>query len=766
MPLNFNFPAIAAAAATAAAATITTDSSIKLIDALCEGEIEGLVDGAKSIYLNKTAIRNSDGSYNFQPQGSNSYTSIGSANSVPGLFNWGMVPGSNNQSFIPGFGAVEVEISVGQEVKIATGSVTRTVVTPGLDAIAVTVAVPRLVLYDSEGKPQNTNLTYQIYLKVNAGLFILKDTVNITEKNTGGFEIQRILNIPTGGYTSLQVRLVRLTADSTSDKLNNAFYWKSLTETIYKRYNYPGTALIALELNSKILTGGLSERRYQIKGLKIRIPTNATVQPDGSLTYSGAWDGSFTTPIWCADPAWCLYDLLQNPRYGAAIPAAALASTKWDYYTASQWCNGLVTNGMGGLEPRFLLNVVIDRSAKAYDLIAQLAGVFGGIFFVLGGGLSLATDRPLTLVALLTNESAKFNYQNTALRNRYTVAIVSWQNPDLIGDTDIEVVEDATGVALYGFKEIKLTAIGCTRRSQARLFGLWYLFTSRLQSDTCVATTSIAVARLQPGEVIKLADRNKRSYLLGRLVSATNINFVLDRPVALSNTQTWRIHFILPSGQEQTRLLQPTGGMATSNITLATAATAAPVSDAIWVIQATTDTELPQYQILATLPKKKSEWELTLVRYEPDKWQQMNDALTLDTIATVITPTTPNPPRNLSAWTDSLINISTGQITEQLIITWDYPVQFPAITPDPYTQSYEVSYRLTTSNTLIKIPSNDRTVEIDNLTAGFYEVSVRSIDNLGRRSAEISLSDPIPVGIVINASTLLSNNNSAVFLVI
>lgn len=758
--------------------SILTDASIKLIDALCEGPIGGLVNGAKSIYLNKTPIQNSDGSYNFQAQGSVAAApgasfgslllglipgqgTITASGSAPNLFAWASVPGTNTQSYIPGFDGVFTEIGVGQEVRASIGPVVRTITTPGINAVIVTIAVPRLIRYDNEGGSDLARVKIKMYLKIGAGIFILQHDIAQDEKSSNGFEIQRTITIP-AGTTSFQIRVERPEADSTTDKYINAFAWKSYTEVIYSKYNYPNTALVAMEINSKALPGGATERLYEIYGLQIRLPTNAVVQPDGSLVYSGSWDGSFAAPAWCADPAWCLYDLLSSTRYGAAIPSLVLARTKWDYYTASQWCNAQVPNGFGGLEPRFLLNVTIEQEVKAYDLISQLAGIFGGIFFVLGGGLALATDRPLSPVAFLTNENCTFNYQNTALRNRHTRALVRWQNPELVGSNDLEVVEDQEGAALYGVREANITALGCNRRSQARRFGLWYLLTSRLQADTLVAKSNLSVARIKPGEVVYVADRNKRRYQMGRLKSSAGNELVLDRSVVLATTQVWRIHYLLPSGQSANTVIQSAVGAV---ITTIAAIPVLPVAGALWVIQPSTDPDPPQYQVLAALPTDDGEWELTMIRFQPNKWNLIDQMATLDTIAAVnVIPLVPNPPRNLAAWAESTSTVFTGLVGDRLAISWDYPVQSPGNTPDPYTAGYEVGYRLASNSSFTTINTFGRLIEVDNLPAGYYFVQVRAIDNQGRKSQQVFTADTIPIAIMINAQTQYSSVNSAVFL--
>jgi predicted phage tail protein len=745
--------------------SILTDSSVKALDLLCEGQIKGLVAGAKSIYLNKVPIQSADGLYNFQPQGGINYSQISGGSSVPGLFSFGVAPGSNTQSYIPGFDAVQSEIAVGQEVKVLTGPVTIGINTPDLDALIVTLAFGQLIRTDGDGNPQKAGVSYAIYMKVDNGLFIEQHNIYLLEKSSSGFELQRTMVIPQGA-TSIQLRVTRLSADVTDGKQSDVAIWKSYTEVMYDKYNYPNTAYVALELNSKVLKGSLSERKYDTYCQEIRIPSNATVNADGSLIYAGSWDGTFSAPKWCACPAWCLYDLLENTRYGADIPAEVLAKTKWDYYVASQWCNEQVSNGQGGLEPRYLLNVSIESKTKAYQLIAQLAGVFGGIFYLVGGGLSLSVDRQLAPVAIFTTENAKFNYQNSALRNRFTVALVKWRNPVLLGEYDIEPVEDLIGKNLYGNRETTIEAFGCTSRSQARRFGLWYLLSIRLQANTLLITSNISAARLRPGEIVEVVDRNKRPFLMGRFTDTSAAMLTLDQEVVLSNSQTWEIKYLLPNGQPEKRAIVPTNGVATEKVSLTPIATNAPVVTSVWVIQSTNDPKPPQFQVLATTPKEgdSEKWEITTVSYEPTKWNQINSSLIVSNPPPTTIPTVASKPRDIKAYTSFVTsNSSMSGLSERLIIKWEYPT-LPSGIADPYTQSYTAGYRIDTASSFTNISTSNRDIEVDNLAPGFYWVRVLAVNNLGSQSLDISPTDPIPVGLVINSSTQWSTVNSAVFL--
>jgi predicted phage tail protein len=745
--------------------TILTDSSVMFLDALGEGKIKGLVKGAESIYLGGVPLKNADGTFNFTVTGTNAYNPIAGGESLPGLFSYGIVPGSISQNYIPGFDAVQSEESVNQQVRQPL-PVTVGITTANLNAIGVIVQIPRLVFTDEEGNTKRTELSYTISLKVDSGIFVVAHQVDLFEKSSGGFEVQRIVLLPTN-YTSIQIKVTRLTADSTSDRKDNTMSFKSYTKIQYAKYSYPMLAIVAMEINSKILSGGVKERKYDIYAREISIPSNATVNPDnGSLTYSGTWDGIFQAPIWCADPAWCLYDLITNNRYGANVSPVIMNRTKWDYYTASVWCNELVSNGKGGSEPRYLLNVLIETQQQAQNLVAQLASVFGGIFFLSGGSIALAVDSPRSPVTMFSNDSATFNYQGSALRQRYTIAKVSWRNPDLLGEFDRTVVEDDVGLEKYGRRETTIEAVGCTSLSQARRWGYWYLLTGRLQASTLLITTNIRAARLRPTEVVEIADKNKSAFMMGRLVGSVSNQFILDQAVSLDPAFSWRIRYLRPNGTSETRQIATTSATPVTTISLANPPSIMPIDDSIWVIQTSTAKAPPQYQVLSALPSQDDpdKWEVTAVQHAPNKWDMVNAGLTVIDGEKPKLPTTPNKPRNLSAYTISAPSIQTVTGTiDKLEAMWDYPL-LTSGEIDNYTRSYVFGYRLEEDPTFTTISTTSRSVEIAGLTPGSYWLYVLAVDVTGRRSLDISLPNTIPIGLAINASSQWSNVSSVYLL--
>jgi predicted phage tail protein len=718
---------------------IRSQSTIKVVDALCEGEIEGLVNGLKSVYYNRVAVQNADDTYNQK------------------IDNFVFRSGTQTQGYLPGFGEVQSEQAVGQPVEKAIGPVTRTITTPGLDSLRVTISCPRLITYNDKGNSSNATIKWKVYLKINNGAFIEKDYVQLDRKSTSGFEYQSTLRIGST-YTILQVRVERITDDSTDDKVTNAISWKSYTEVIEEKFAYPNIAIAGSEVSGENLSGSVPARLYHIKALRVKIPTNATVNADGSLTYTGVWNGTFTTPVWCADPAWCLYDLLGSERYGARVAASVLAKTKWDFYTASLWCNGSVSNGAGGVEPRFLLSVVIDREFEAYDLILQLCNVFNGVFYLLGEGIALNVDSPGTPVAILTNENTKFNYATTSFRSRITVVLVEFSNPDDFGAIDIEPVVDDAGVALYGYQTKRITAVGCGSRSQAHRFGRWYLYTVRQQTTTLTAMTGLLGGKLKPGEIVFAADKFKTPYQGGRIINATPTRVVLDSVVTLAANTLYELVVVLPNGSIDRRLIRTLLAPADYLNPIAPYSIA-PLAESIWILIPQTQS-LRQYRVISATPQsEQGQYTLSLIQHSPGKYAEIQQGLVVDPPVSNRAPTPPNPPRNLSALVESAVG-ATGT-TYSLEVGWNYPINSTG-QADSYTSGYQVQYRNVSNTAWTTLTSTSRSLSLPGLAAGSYIVQVAAINLFGSRSSYIT-SPAILVGATINASANFTNFESAIF---
>ena len=438
----------------------------KIVEILSEGEIEGfatpsrlgLTQGTtqysnaslKDIYFNKTRLLNV-GADNTLPQDSD--------------FNFQNVTvvtkfGTQNQAYVPGFDAVEEEVSVNQGVVLAT-PVVKTITDVNVNAVRLTISVPLLQKVLDNGDIEGTSLSLAIEVRYFGGSYttVISDTISGRTSDL----YQRDYIVDLSGAFPIDIRVSRTSAEPTSIKETNAFSWSSYTELIYKKLKYPNTAYVATRIDAEQFSN-IPQRAYRIRGIKVTIPSNATVDLEtGRLTYSGIWNGTFGAAAWTTDPAWILWDLLTSKRYGLGDHIQANTLDKWAFFQASKYCGELVSTGLNDpiSEPRFSCNVNIQTQDEAYKLINDMCSVFRAMPFWAAGSISMMQDRPSDPAALfsLSNVSeAGFNYESSSLKTRSTVVVVGWLNLEL-GDIDREVVEDPEGIARYGVVTKEVTCL-------------------------------------------------------------------------------------------------------------------------------------------------------------------------------------------------------------------------------------------------------------------------------------------------------------------
>lgn len=393
--------------------TLQSIQFANVLDLISEGEIQGLDDGNKSIFLDSTPVQNADGSNNF------SGYSVTTRN------------GTQAQNHIPGdFAATQVERAVNVEVTNGT-PVTRSVLASEVDRLRITLTIPGLQKVEDDGDIVGHSVQIKIQIQYDGGGFndVIADT--ISGKSSNRYQRDYMVNLISS--TNVQVRMVRVSADETSQKRASTTVFQSYTEIIEEKFSYPNSALVALRFDSREFSS-IPSRKYLIRGIKIKIPSNATVDTTthlGRITYSGIWDGTFQAATWTNDPAWCLYDLLTDSRYGCSVPESSL--DKYDFFSVSQYCNALVDNGKGGQEPRFSLNMLINARAEVYNVIQEMTAIFRGIAYYGAGSLVLNQDRPTDSTYALGPSNViagNFEYSGTAQKARHTVATVAYQNYD------------------------------------------------------------------------------------------------------------------------------------------------------------------------------------------------------------------------------------------------------------------------------------------------------------------------------------------------
>ena len=377
---------------------------------LSEGEIEGLDDGNKSIFFDGTPLQAADGSYNFKDY------SIATRN------------GTQDQSYIPGvFSNIESEKVVGVEVTKAApviGQSTDSIVNRG----RVTIQLPGLQEFESDGDIVGASVSISIEVQYSGGAYSNVKTDKISGKSSSPY--QRDYLITLNGAFPVNIKVIRNTADSSSSKLQNTTNWQSFTEIIDAKLAYPNSALVGLRLGSDQFQN-IPQRKYLIRGIKVKIPSNATVDTTthlGRITYSGVWDGTFAAATWTNDPAWCLWDLLTNERYGVGVPESSL--DRYDFFAISQYCNALVDDGKGGQEPRFSCNLLINQRKEVYNVIVEMTSIFRGISYYGAGSLVLLQDKPSDAQYTLGPANVVdglFSYSGSSIRSRHTCATVAYQ---------------------------------------------------------------------------------------------------------------------------------------------------------------------------------------------------------------------------------------------------------------------------------------------------------------------------------------------------
>ncbi|WP_226395990.1 phage tail protein [Haemophilus sp. Marseille-Q0026] len=514
---------------------------VKIVEVISEGEIEGLADGMKSVYLDNTPIQNNDDSYNFQ-----------------NVLLEGRI-GSQVQDIIPGFNTSEKEISVSTQVRKTT-PITRTITDNKVSRLRLTLGVQSLFNQEDNGDTNGTSVSLVVYIG-NASY-----PITISGKYSSQYLQQHTFtDLPSTPFT---LRVERLTDDSKSQRLQNNTVWASYTEIIDTEFTYPNTALIGVKFDSEYFLN-IPNRTYDIKGLKIKVPSNYNPE---TRQYTGFWDGTFKIE-WSDNPAWVLYDVVTNKRYGLGQRLGEFGADKWALYQVAQYCDQLVPDGFGGQEPRFTCNVWLTEQRSAYQVINDICSIFRAMPVWNGQQLTVVMDRPADPVWTYTNanvDESGFSYTFSARKSRHNAIQVEYADKENSYEKAIEYVADDESIRKNGLNVKKITAFGCTSRGQAHRTALWLLQTEKLETKTVTFTVGAEGLMHIPGDIIKVADTHYAGTNIGGRVLAVNGKTVtLDREITISgnsylsyinaNTKHQNIKIISVNGAEVTLDQQPLG---------------------------------------------------------------------------------------------------------------------------------------------------------------------------------------------------------------
>ncbi|HHE4932615.1 TPA: host specificity protein J [Enterobacter hormaechei] len=668
----------------------------KILVALGEGEFAGQLTG-KDIYLDGTALENADGSQNFSG------------------VTWEFRSGTQAQKYIQGIPGTENEISVGTEVTSATAW-TRTFTNTQLSAVRLRLKWPSLFKQEDDGDLVGYSVNYAIDLQTDGGTWQTVLNTSVTGKTTSGYERSHRIDLPQAGST-WTIRLRKITADANSAKIGDTMTLQSFTEVIDAKLRYPNTALLYIEFDSSQFNGSIPQISCEPRGRVIRVPD--TYDPE-TRSYSGTWTGAFKW-AWTDNPAWIFYDLVVSDRFGLGHRLTAANIDKWTLYQVAQYCDQMVPDGKGGdgTEPRYTCNVYIQDRNDAYTVLRDFAAIFRGMTYWGGDQIVALADMPrdVDYSYTLANIVGKPRYSSSTTKTRYTTALVSWSDPGNAYADAMEPVFEQALVARYGFNQLEMTAIGCTRQSEANRKGRWGILTNN--KDRVVSFDVGLDGNIpQPGYIIALADELLSGKVMGGRISAVNGRVIkLDRVADAAAGD--RLILNLPSGASQSRTIQAVNG---ESVTVTTAYSETPQAEAVWVVESN-ELYAQQYRVVSVTDNDDGTFTITGAWHDPDKYARIDTGAIIDQRpVSVIPPGNQSPPENIVISSFSVVqqNIS----VETMRVSWDQAQNAIA---------YEAQWRRNDGNWVNVSRSSTTSFDVPGIYAGRYLVRVRAIN-----AAEIS----------------------------
>lgn len=681
----------------------------RMLLALGEGEFAGGLDATR-IFLDGTPLGNPDGTMNFEN------------------VSWDFRPGTQTQTPIPGFPAVENETTVGVSLTKATPW-TRALSNTQIDAVLVRIGIPGLQQQENDGDIVGTTVQYHIDLAVDGGAYTTVMTKTVTEKLSSLYELTHRINLPKAS-TGWQIRVVRDTNDSTSQMLQNKTQVQAITEVIDARLRYPHTALLYVSFNAKSFNN-IPKISCMPKGRIIRIPSN---YDPIARTYSGTWDGTFKWG-WTNNPAWIWFDVLTEPRFGLGRRVTPEMLDKWELYRIAQRCDQKVPDGKGGsgTEPRFMFDVYIQSQADAWQVIKDIAAGFNGMTFWGNNMFNVVSDMPAdtTKLQILTRASVvgKPVYSSGSEKNRFSSALINFSDPDNHYQDRTTAVMFPELVKQFKFKQTQITAIGCTRESEAQRRGGWAVYSNSLDRIITLQTGLDGFVFV-PGTVFAFADERLSGRVYGGRITGYNAGLKAvntDRGTSAVAGDTLMIR--TQGGTVESRVIQAVNG---TQLIVSTPFTAAPLPNAVFVIDAG-QLRLQYFRVTnLKFDDEENTFTITGAEYNASKYDAVDNNARLDTPPTSLIPTgLVNQPTNIVV--SSYDAVRQGQRVATLTASWDAPVD-----KDGKLQSDVIAYRVQWkrgNNEWVNVPETGlRNIEVPGIFEGDYLVRVRAINSGGASS--------------------------------
>lgn len=691
--------------------TLRASQYIHLVDLLCEGPIVGFVDGLKSVIVDQVALENEDGTTNIK----NCQVQL--------------QRGLPDQDPLNGFSDVESEITVGVEMRY-NNPVVRSVLDTTCDSVRITVQLSALAKTNtSSGAISGSTVQIAIDIATIGGGYTRKITDTITGKTTSNYSraYQIVFDVP-GPWN---VRVTRLTVDSDLVSLQNQTFWSSYTEIIDHKLIYPDSAVVGVRAPAKSFSS-VPSRLYLCDLLEIPYPSN--YNPDTQV-YSGVWDGTFITSSHAVNnPAWVLYEIINNPRWGVRKYMKHATADKWVLYQIAQYCDGLVPDGFGGMERRYTFNGIFASSDDAIKVLQNIASVFRGMMFWASGNITFSCDMPSDPVKLFVPGNVaggQFNYSSSGLKTRHTAVMVTWYNPQMNHAPDIEPVEDQPRILTYGYNPSSIVALGCTSRGQAHRMGKWLIDSEWAQYETATFKVSWEHADARPGQIISIADPayagiRAGGRILSVQMSGPNcISVHMDKPYSYTDT-VYTAKVILPDGSIYISDIAE-NSVTTNTITFNTPISGnAPIVGAIWMLSG--DVVERQFRVMSNKESNANEFDIVALFHDPTKYDRIELGLTLEVpIYTQLPTGAIKAPTNLQI-TETLQLVG-GEAKSVCTVSWTLSI-------DGRVNLYQAQYFDPVQEVWLDI-GQTATASVDTppLDIGTYSFRVRSIDFGGRLSS-------------------------------
>lgn len=681
--------------------SLHSDAEAQILDLISEGTILGLVDGNRSIFFDGTPLANADGTLN--------YTNVAVDTRT----------GTLDQGYIPGFPGSSNQTAVGLELR-DDNPWTHAFQNLQLSAVSVTLAVSSLEQTNTvTGDVTGYQVAYLVELSTDGGAFQTIISASFNGKTTSKYERTHRVDLPVAaiGWT---MRVTRTTPNTASAFIADTTSVESYSEIIDAKLRYPMSALVGLQFDAMQFSS-IPARSYDMYGLIVQVPTS--YDPD-TRGYAGTWDGTFKM-AYTNNPAWVFYDLVLNDRYGCGDVVNAGQVDRFELYRVAQYCDVMVADGKGGQEPRYTCNAYIQSRADAFKVLQDVASIFRGMAYWAAGTVVVAADMPLDTAYIYTAANViggLFTYVGSPLSSRYTVALVSWNDPANNYQQAVEYVEDSDGIARYGVVQTEISAFGCTSQGQAQRTGQYSLLTSRLETDTVTFQVGLDGTLALPGQIIGIADPARAGRRNGgRIRSAAGKVVTLDKATTVAAGDTLTV--ILPTGLAEKNTVASVDG---AIVSVTEFFSVQPEAQAIWLVESS-DLQASLWRVLSVAEQSDTgsiAFEITATQHEPGKYAAIDNGTAIDQRPiTVIPPSVQPPPTNVRMTTYNVVD--QGMVKTVMTIAWDSAPNAVAYLPEWQKDSGEWVTASRTGGLL---------ADVTGIYQGVYLARVRAVNALNIQS--------------------------------